>query len=343
MNENNNDSFEEENLIPDQNPNQSQKKNQNLKDPRPPLIVIAGPTAVGKSDLAIRLAEKIDGEIVSCDSMQVYRGMDIGTAKVTREERARVPHHMIDILDPTEPCDVRSFKDKAIACVREIQSRGKIPILCGGTGFYIQAVVRDIDFTEEDGDMAYRKALEEEADCLGNEALHEKLKEIDPVSYQTIHPNNRKRVIRALEFYHKSGEPISLHNEEEHEKESPFHTFFFVLTDDRAMLYQRINERVDRMMKDGLLDEVQGLLNRGCRAAMTSMQGIGYKQLIPVIQGKTDLNSAVDTIKKESRHYAKRQLTWFRRENDVIFLDRRDYPDEGRLLNAVLERIHEIL
>ncbi|MFN2925798.1 tRNA (adenosine(37)-N6)-dimethylallyltransferase MiaA [Lachnospiraceae bacterium YH-ros2228] len=311
----------------------------NFTDPRPPLIVIAGPTAVGKSDLAIRLAQKIRGEIVSCDSMQVYRGMDIGTAKVTPGERALVPHHMIDILDPTEPCDVRTFKETAISIVRDIQARGKIPILCGGTGFYIQAIVRDIDFTEEDPDMAYREELEEEALRLGNQALHERLKTIDPISYQTIHPNNRKRVIRALEFYHKNKKAISLHNEEEEEKISPFHTFFFVLTDDRARLYQRINERVDLMMKEGLLNEVKSLLDMGCQPSMTSMQGIGYKQLIPVIWGEEDYDSAVDQIKKESRHYAKRQLTWFRREKDVIFLDRRDYPSGEDLLQAVLSKI----
>lgn len=304
-----------------------------------PLIVIAGPTAVGKSDLAIALARAIDGEIVSCDSMQVYRGMDIGSAKVSKEEQALAVHHLIDVLDPKEPCDVHRFKEMAKACVLDIQSRGKTPILCGGTGFYSQSIVYDIDFTEQSEDTSYRKALEEYGRIYGAEKLHERLKEIDPVSYETIHPNNQKRVIRALEFYHKSGKPISSHNQEEHQKASPYDTKFFVLTDDRGLLYDRINKRVDLMMEEGLLDEVKSLLDYGCQANMTSMQGIGYKQLIPYLSGEISLEQAIYDIKIESRHYAKRQLTWFRRERDAIWLDRQEYPKTEDLLKRILIEI----
>lgn len=304
-----------------------------------PLIVIAGPTGVGKSKLGVDLALCIGGEVVSCDSIQVYRRMNIGTAKITPSEMKGIPHYMIDVLEPEEPYDVVLFQKMAKEAIETIYSHGKIPILVGGTGFYIQSVLKDIDFTEEDGDPLYRAELEELARRKGKEKLHEMLLQVDPVSAEKIHSNNIKRTIRALEYYHKSGQAISLHNEEESRKSSVYDSRFFVLTDDRKVLYDRIDKRVDQMMADGLLDEVRSLLAEGCKADMTSMQGIGYKQLIPYIEGKCDLNSAVLSIKQDSRHYAKRQLTWFRREEDTIWLDRQEYPTEEVLLQKAIEEI----
>lgn len=290
-----------------------------------PLVILAGPTAVGKTDLSIRLAKQINGAIISADSMQVYKDMDIGSAKVMPEEMQGVPHYLIDCLEPSEPFHIVRFQQMAKEALAEIYAKGQIPIVAGGTGFYIQALLYDIDFSNQDCDEAYRQELSKFAKEHGNEALHEKLKDIDPVSYETIHANNSKRVIRALEFYHITGKPISAHNEEEHQKTSPYNFVYFVLTDDRKTLYDRIDRRVDLMMEKGLVEEVRALYDKGYRRNMVSMQGLGYKEILDYLEGKCTLEEAVYVIKRETRHFAKRQLTWFRRERDVIWLNRPDF------------------
>lgn len=294
------------------------------------LIVVAGPTASGKSAAAVELARMIGGEIISADSMQVYRYMDIGSAKITKEEMMGVPHYLIDVADPTEEFDVVRYAHEAKAAISDIVSRGKIPILCGGTGFYIQAVTRDIDFSETGSLPKYREELTDYAAQHGNTALHEQLKNIDPVSYETIHPNNLKRVIRALEYYKETGMTISAHNEAERQRETPYDLHFFVLNDDRAVLYDRIDRRVDFMMAEGLYDEVMYLRQMGLTRDMVSMQGLGYKEMLDCMDGRYDLDEAVRILKRDSRHYAKRQITWFKREKDAVWIDRADFGGDSR-------------
>ena len=294
------------------------------------LIVVAGPTASGKSAAAVELARMIGGEIISADSMQVYRYMDIGSAKITKDEMMGVPHYLIDVADPTEEFDVVRYAHEAKAAISDIVSRGKIPILCGGTGFYIQAVTRDIDFSETGSLPKYREELTDYAAQHGNTALHEQLKNIDPVSYETIHPNNLKRVIRALEYYKETGMTISAHNEAERQRETPYDLHFFVLNDDRAVLYDRIDRRVDFMMAEGLYDEVMYLRQMGLTRDMVSMQGLGYKEMLDCMDGRYDLDEAVRILKRDSRHYAKRQITWFKREKDAVWIDRADFGGDSR-------------
>ncbi len=283
-----------------------------------PLIVIAGPTASGKSDLAVALARRINGEIISADSMQVYRSMDIGTAKITLEEMMGVPHYLLDVADPMEEFDVARYKELADTARKEILERGRIPILCGGTGFYIQAVTRDISFGEQDPDLNLRESLRALAEDKGNEALHEELKAVDPEAAAEIHPNNVKRVIRALEYYSVTGKKISEHNREEKEKESPYDLLFFQITDNRQTLYERIDRRVDFMMEEGLADEVRYLQAMGLTRQHVSMQGLGYKEMLDYLDGRTTLEEAVYILKRDTRHYAKRQETWFNREKDTV-------------------------
>ena len=298
-----------------------------------PLVILAGPTAVGKTELSIRLAKRINGAIISADSMQVYKYMDIGSAKIMPDEMEGVKHYLIDELDPSDEFNIVRFQQMAKDALKEIYANGQIPIVAGGTGFYIQALLYDIDFTHQDSDEAFRKEMADYAAEYGAEALHEKLKEIDPVSYKTIHANNTKRVIRALEYYRMTGQPISAHNEQEHQKVSPYNFAYFVLTDDRKHLYDRIDYRVDLMMKKGLVDEVKNLYDMGYHKDMVSMQGLGYKELLSYLDGECSLEEAVYIIKRETRHFAKRQLTWFRRERDVIWLDKSAYQyNDQRIL-----------
>lgn len=301
-----------------------------------PIIILTGPTAVGKTALSIALAKAIDGEIISADSMQVYKQMDIGSAKITKDEMEGVPHHLVDVLDPQEGFDVCRFQSMAKEALAGIYERGRVPIVVGGTGFYIQALLYDIDFTETKEDTAYRRELSELARTKGNHALHEMLKQVDPESAEAIHENNVKRVIRALEFYQETGEKISAHNEQQRLHESPYQFCYFVLTDDRKTLYERIDERVDLMLEQGLVAEVQALKEQGCRADMVSMKGLGYKEILAYLDGQISLEEAVYIIKRDTRHFAKRQLTWFRRERDVIWLDRQAYQDEASILEAML-------
>ena len=307
-----------------------------------PLVILAGPTAVGKTELSIRLAKRINGAIISADSMQVYKYMDIGSAKIMPDEMEGVKHYLIDELDPSDEFNIVRFQQMAKDALKEIYANGQIPIVAGGTGFYIQALLYDIDFTHQDSDEAFRKEIADYAAEYGAEALHEKLKEIDPVSYKTIHANNTKRVIRALEYYRMTGQPISAHNEQEHQKVSPYNFAYFVLTDDRKHLYDRIDYRVDLMMKKGLVDEVKNLYDMGYHKDMVSMQGLGYKELLSYLDGECSLEEAVYIIKRETRHFAKRQLTWFRRERDVIWLDKSAYQyNDQRILTDMCRMLQE--
>lgn len=307
-----------------------------------PLIILTGPTAVGKTKASIGLAKAIGGEIISADSMQVYRHMDIGSAKITKEEMADVPHYLIDVLEPEEEFHVVRFQQMAKVAMADIYSRGKIPIIVGGTGFYIQALLYDIDFTENEGDSVYREKLEALAKENGAAYLHEQLAMVDPKSAEEIHANNIKRVIRALEFYHQTGQKISEHNERERQKESPYQFCYFVLNDRRECLYERIDQRVDQMIRNGLVQEVQTLKERGCTKQMVSMQGLGYKEIFSYLEGDCSLEEAVYIIKRDTRHFAKRQLTWFKRERDVIWVQKDELNyDDKKLLQSLLESIKE--
>ena len=286
-----------------------------------PLIIIGGPTACGKTAMSILLAKKIDGEIISADSMQVYRGMDIGTAKVTKEEADGVPHHLIDILEPDEPYNVMMFQQKAKQAIQEITARGKIPIVVGGTGFYINALLYDNAFTETHGDDSFRQACYAQAEKEGAEVLYQKLLAIDPEYAQTTHANNVKRVTRALEYYHLTGEKFSAHNAAQKQKESPYQAAVIILTMQREKLYARIEQRVNLMMQQGLEQEVKSLLDKGYDGSLVSMQGLGYKEFLPYFAGEISLQQAVDTLKTSTRHFAKRQLTWFRRQIDGLWID----------------------
>lgn len=301
-----------------------------------PMIILSGPTAVGKTALSIELAKRVNGAIISADSMQVYKYMDIGSAKIMPEEMEGVKHYLIDELMPEDEFNIVVFQKMAKAALEEIYANGQIPIIAGGTGFYIQALLYDIDFENQDCDESYRKELEQIAKEQGNDVLHARLKEVDPVSAEKIHANNVKRVIRALEFYHLTGKPISEHNEEEHQKESPYNFAYFVLTDDRENLYKRIDQRVDLMLEHGLVKEVQKLKDMGYHREMVSMQGLGYKEILDYLDGKCTLDEAVYILKRETRHFAKRQLTWFRRERDVVWLDKSQYNyDESAVLDEM--------
>ncbi|MDO5415738.1 MAG: tRNA (adenosine(37)-N6)-dimethylallyltransferase MiaA [Lachnospiraceae bacterium] len=305
-----------------------------------PLIILTGPTAVGKTDLSIRLAKAIGGEIISADSMQVYRHMDIGSAKVTKEEMDGVPHYLIDVLEPTEDFNVVIFQQMAKKALETIYSHGNIPIVAGGTGFYIQALLYDIDFQENPEGAQIRAELEKLAEAKGAGYLHQLLKEVDPESAEAIHSNNVKRVIRALEYYRQTGEKISKHNEAERQKESPYDFFYYVVNTDRSILYERIDRRVDQMIEMGLVEEVRKLKEMGCHRGMVSMQGLGYKEILDYLNGDCSLEEAVYVLKRDTRHFAKRQITWFKRERDVRWINLPEFDfDQDKVLDALLAQI----
>ena len=309
-----------------------------------PLIILTGPTASGKTDLSVNLAKAIDGEIISADSIQVYKYMDIGSAKVTEEEMCGVKHYLVDELLPDEEFNVYEFKKRAEKYIDKIYEKGKIPIIAGGTGFYIQAILYDIDFSDEDNDMSYRKELEALADEKGNRYVHNMLREIDSQSADDIHFNNRKRVIRALEYYRMTGRKMSEHNSEQHQKVSPYDFKYFVLNMDRDELYERIEKRVDIMLEAGLEDEVRKLLEMGYTKDMVSMQGIGYKEMATYIAGEISYDEAVTALKKNTRHFAKRQMTWFRREKEVTMIDfQRFENDRDKILQYLIEESNKVL
>ena len=310
-----------------------------------PLVILTGPTAVGKTAMSIELAKRIGGEIISADSVQVYKGMDIGTAKITPGEMCGVPHHLIAILEPDEEFNVYRFKELASAAMEKIYENGHIPIITGGTGFYIQSVLYDIDFTEESPDTGIREELQKIADEKGAEYLHGMLSEIDSESAAAIHANNVKRVIRAIEYYRQTGQKMSEHNSEQRSKDSPYNFAYLVLNDDRRLIYERIDSRVDKMLADGLLDEVKALMDAGYDRNLVSMQGLGYKEIISYFNGEMSLDEAVYVLKRDTRHFAKRQLTWFGRERDVDFIRldelRKKHPDNIKA--AALDEMLQIL
>ena len=306
-----------------------------------PLIVLTGPTASGKTALSIELAKAIGGEIISADSMQVYRQMDIGTAKIRPEEMEGIPHYLVDVLEPDDPFNVVVFQQMAKAAMKKIRENGHIPIIVGGTGFYIQAILNDIDFKENEDD-GYRSHLEAMAASDGGpERLYEMLKEVDLESTEKIHCHNTKRVIRALEYFHQTGQKISEHNEQESRKESPYNFAYFVLNRPREVLYERIDQRVDQMMEEGLVQEVRKLKDRGYDRSLVSMQGLGYKEILAYFDGELSLEEAVYILKRDTRHFAKRQLTWFKRERDVLWLDQSKYDSRGAILADMIHILRQ--
>ncbi|MBQ2406397.1 MAG: tRNA (adenosine(37)-N6)-dimethylallyltransferase MiaA [Lachnospiraceae bacterium] len=306
-----------------------------------PLIVLTGPTAAGKTKLSIALAKAINGEIISADSAQVYKYMNIGSAKIKKEEMSGVQHYLVDILEPTQDFNIVLFQKYAKEAVEKIYAKGKIPILVGGTGFYIQSVLYDIDFENSDEDSNLRSELENLAKEKGNDYVHNILKEIDPESAEIIHANNVKRVIRAIEYYRQTGQKISEHNETEKQKESAYDSFYFVLTDEREKLYANIDKRVDIMIEEGLVNEVKMLMDMGCKRDSTAMQALGYKEIISYLENEISLDEAIYIIKRDTRHFAKRQLTWFRREKDVIWVEKDKFAyDEEKMLKYMLDIIN---
>lgn len=307
-----------------------------------PFVVLAGPTAVGKSELSIELAKRIGGAVISADSIQVYKYMDIGSAKITKEEMQGVDHYLVDEFLPDEEFHVVKFQQYAKKYMEEIYQKGQIPILVGGTGFYIQAILKDIDFSEQESDEAYRHEMEKLAAEKGAEYLHEMLRKVDEKSAKEIHANNVKRVIRALEYYHLSGQKISEHNEKERQKQSPYNFAYFVLNDDREKIYEKIDRRVELMLDHGLVDEVRHLKEMGYGKELVSMQGLGYKEILSYLDGEISYEEAVYILKRDTRHFAKRQLTWFKRESDVIWVNKPDFSyNNGEILNFMEEILKE--
>ncbi len=309
-----------------------------------PLIVLTGATAVGKTDLSVRLAKRIDGEIISADSIQVYKYMDIGSAKVTEDEMEGVRHYLVDELMPDEEFNIFVFQKLAKRYIEEIYKKGKVPIIVGGTGFYIQSLLYDVDFISEDNDRTYRDELEALAKTEGNAYLHDMLREVDSESADSIHENNVKRVIRALEYFHLTGEKISTHNKEQMGKSSPYDFKYYVLNVDRDILYKRIDERIDIMIENGLVDEVKGLLDKGYKRELVSMQGLGYKEIAAYLEGEYSLEEAVYILKRDTRHFAKRQLTWFRREKDVSWINYEEFNmSKDEILDFIIDDLKNIL
>ncbi|WP_297437056.1 tRNA (adenosine(37)-N6)-dimethylallyltransferase MiaA [uncultured Clostridium sp.] len=303
------------------------------------LLVIAGPTAVGKTAISIELAKKLNGEIISTDSMQIYKKMDIGSAKISVEEMDGVVHHIIDIIEVENEFSVSEFQVLAKNAIEDIRSRGKLPILAGGTGLYINSVICTMNFAEGEKDTSYREELEALAVEKGNDYVHSLLKEIDLESYNSIHKNNVKRVIRALEVYKQSGRPFSSFKEENNIYKCDYDVFYYVLNMDRSKLYERINRRVDIMMEAGLIEEVEMLKARGLTPDNQSMKGIGYKEILSYLNGDIDLDIAIDMVKQGSRNYAKRQLTWFKKDPRAIFIDKDLFNNEEEIIDKIITEI----
>ena len=299
------------------------------------IVVVTGPTATGKTALGVALAETFGGEVVSADSMQVYRRMDIGTAKVTAEETHGIPHHMIDVAEPWEDYSVSRYATEAGPCVEDILARGKLPIVVGGTGLYIDALVNGTDFAPKGGGTALREALSREYDDMGGEAMLLKLAAFDPVSASKLHPTDKKRVVRAFEVWESTGKTIAEHDAETKTRPPAYHALKIALTfSDRALLYDRIDRRVDKMTEDGLEREVRGLLDSGVPETCTAMQAIGYKEMAAALRGETTVSEAVDLIKRSSRRYAKRQLSWFSRYPEIRWIKWGNTPDIGAALRV---------
>jgi tRNA dimethylallyltransferase len=313
---------------------------------KPGLLVLIGPTAIGKTRLSLEIAAKFGCEIISGDSMQVYRGMDIGTAKATQEEQRLVPHHLIDIHNPEDPFSVAEFQERVRNLIPQIHERGRLPFIVGGTGLYIESVCYDYRFTDVGTDQQFRDDQDAFADQYGEEALHDKLRAIDPESAERLHYNDRRRVIRALEIAHVSGEPLTVHLANQ-PKESPYELCIIGLTMDRALLYKRIEERIDAMMESGLVEEVRTLLAAGCPKDTVSMKGLGYKEIVSYLEGELSLEAAVILLKRNTRRYAKRQLSWFRHMKQIHWVDMTDQTNFSAHLQIISDIItgkfvHEI-
>ncbi|HUU53335.1 MAG TPA: tRNA (adenosine(37)-N6)-dimethylallyltransferase MiaA [Armatimonadota bacterium] len=302
------------------------------------LLAIVGPTATGKSEAGMLLAEALAGEIVSADSMQVYRGMDIGTAKPTLEQRARVPHHLIDIIDPDEPFSVADYQARADAALADIWERDRQPILVGGSGLYVRAVLEEMDFAAVPPDPEFRRRLLAEAKSKGTRALHEWLAEVDPAAAARIHPNDQKRIIRALEVAEGGAASASRSGKVDRQRRPRYNSTQFGLTLERERLYQRIDARVDTMIARGLVEEVKGLLARGCGEDLVSMQGLGYAQLAPYVRGKISLEEAVSRLQRDTRRFAKRQLTWFRADPGIEWRDVGQAGGAAAVVEAIRSR-----
>ena len=300
------------------------------------LVILTGPTSVGKTGLSVKLAKKLNGEIISADSMQVYKHMDIGTAKITEGEMDGVRHHLIDVLEPNEEYNVSRFKEEAEAAINDIYARDRLPVIAGGTGFYIQALLYDVDFSDT-AQTGYRKELMSIAGEEGGYALYDMLRKCDEKAASYIHPNDIKRLTRALEYYHETGMKISEHNEEARKKESPYDFKYFVLNIPRDELYENIDKRVDDMIKKGLVDEVKNLAEMGLDDSYVSMKGLGYKEILRSLNGELSLNEAIRIIKRDTRHFAKRQLTWFKRERDCIWINKDEFGyDDDRIMDFMM-------
>ena len=304
------------------------------------LIILAGPTASGKTSVSIDLAKRLNGEIISADSMQVYKYMDVGTAKISRGEMCGIKHHLIDVLDPKEDFNIVKFQNMVKIAIKEITKRGHLPMIVGGTGFYIQSIIYDIDFDNEEDNTSIREEIEREYESLGADYMYERLKKIDSISAQNIHKNNKKRIIRAIEYFMINNAPISSHNETQRNKTSPYDFRFFVLNPPRDILYERINQRVDIMVEKGLLKEVKSLKQMGLSKHNISMQGIGYKEIIEYLEGDVSLETAIENIKQNTRHMAKRQVTWFKREKDVIYIDPYSFENNEKMVDYMIEKIN---
>lgn len=303
------------------------------------LVIIAGPTGVGKSALAIELAKRMDGEIISCDSMQIYRGMNIGSAKIRPDEQEGIPHHLLDVADPEQEFSVADYREMAQAAMEKIWERGHVPIMTGGTGLYINSVIYPMSFGHTMKSDTIRKRYEKIIENEGNEALHAILKERDPQSATLIHPNNVKRVIRALEVGDLTGKPFSVYREEKQLRED-LEIFYYWISMDRQELYERIEKRVDNMMDEGLLEEVRELWRSGLKRSSQSMQGIGYKELILFLEGEISLDEAVCSIKQGSRNYAKRQMTWFRNDGNCLELSKQKMTESEMLFKIEEDVCH---
>lgn len=313
-----------------------------------PLIIILGPTAVGKTEIAIELAKRIDGEIISADSMQIYRYMDIGTAKPDLEERQGIPHHLLDVVYPDENFNVSIYKDLAIEKIRDIYSRGKIPILAGGTGLYVNSLIYPLNFTKVARDKEYRDSLEKEVENRGKEWLHKQLQGVDPKTASRLHPNDVRRIIRALEVYHTTGKPISRYSHQDQQKNehmnndgqnnNEYAITLIGLSIARDKLYDRINKRVDMMLENGLIDEVKWLIENGYNKDLNSMQGLGYKEIIQYLMGRRTLTESIYILKRDTRRFAKRQLTWFKRLTYVNWIDMDEFNKDG-LVDYLVDNI----
>jgi tRNA dimethylallyltransferase len=303
------------------------------------LFILGGPTAVGKTEISIKLAQRLNGEIISADSMQIYKSMDVGSAKISEEEMRGVPHHMVDIIEPSEEFSVAEFKERAENTIKEITNKNKLPMLVGGTGFYINSLIYNYSFADTNKDEEYRVYLTKLAESEGKECVHKLLKDIDEESYNKLYPNDLKRVIRALEVYKVSGKPMSEFKAEQNILDIPYNVYYFVLNMDRQRLYSRINSRVDIMMKNNLIDEVIKLKEMGYNADMQSMKGIGYKEVLYYLNGEISLNEAVEMIKQGSRNYAKRQLTWFRKDPRVNWVNKEDFTNEDEIVEFIVSKL----